>query len=664
MGHFSRDGQTLIWQENQETVWLQPWGRNGLRVQANVTGKRQDLPHALLEPGPAPDAEVAIEIGEAEASIRNGLLLATVSRTGRIRYDRASSGATLLEELGTAHAVARHFKHKAGRVFQIEAQFQAQEGERFYGLGQHQHGRLDQKGCVVELQQRNTEVSIPFLLSSRKYGFLWNNPSIGRVELGANATRWVAEAAQQLDYYVVCGETHADVLQRYAEATGHAPAFPEWASGFWQCKCRYETQDELLSVAREYRRRGLPLSVIVIDFFHWTHMGDWKFDPRNWPDPQGMVRELEALGVKTMISIWPTVIPLSENYAAMRERGLLIGNERGVDAQQVFIDQGVSGPAYFAYYDATNPDARRFLWDVVKKNYYAHGVKLWWLDNDEPDVNPWHPENLRFHLGNGLEVANLYPLMHQMAFHEGMRAEGETEILTLSRSAWAGSQRYGTAVWSGDVASTFDALRRQVRAGLNMAMSGIPWWTTDIGGFHGGDIGSPSFRELIVRWFQYGVFCPICRLHGYRSPAPRGAWPRSGADNEVWSFGDEAYAILRELLALRERLRPYIHQQMRVASETGLPPMRPLFIDFPQDAACETIEDQYMFGPDMLVAPVLEEGARERRVYLPAGTDWVDAKAGTVHAGGQWLVASAPLDTIPVYLRAGSRLQEVFRPRT
>ncbi|MBN1427925.1 MAG: glycoside hydrolase family 31 protein [Anaerolineae bacterium] len=665
MGQFAREGNVLVWQENQHKVWIQPWGHNGLRVQANLAGKRLDLPHALLEAKAAADSDVAITIGDNEASIRCGALQARISRRGWILYSNTLSGQIYLQEkeVSAYHMPpSRHFKPRDGRLFQIEAWFEAQEGERLYGLGQHQHGRLDQKGCVIELHQRNTEVAIPFLVSSRKYGFLWNNPSIGRVELGCNATRWVAEGSQQLDYYVVCGDTYAEILEHYAGVTGHTPSLPEWASGFWQSRLRYETQEELLQVAREYKQRGLPLSVIVSDFFNWSHMGDWRFDPHCWPDPAAMVDELKKMGVRLMVSIWPTVIPLSENYETMRDRGLLVNNEYGVDAQQVFVDHDVNGPAYFAYYDATNPEARRFIWDTIKQNYYAQGVKLWWLDNDEPDINPWTPQNLRFLLGNGVEVANIYPLLHQMGFFEGMREEGETEIVLLSRSAWAGSQRFASLIWSGDIASTFEALQAQVRAGLNMAMSGIPWWTTDIGGFHGGDIRTPYFRELILRWFQYGVFCPIFRLHGHRLPmsAPP---PTSGADNEVWSFGDEAYEIIRDLLFLRERLRPYIHTQMQVASEQGLPPMRPLFVDFPNNPICETIDDQFMFGPEILVAPVLSQGIRERSIYLPGETDWIDAKAGTEYDGGQWTIIPAPLDTIPVFLKAGSDLYEIFQGR-
>ncbi|HLO32593.1 MAG TPA: glycoside hydrolase family 31 protein [Anaerolineales bacterium] len=663
MGHFDREGNILIWRENQQTLWLRPWGKNGLRVQANLAGKRLDLPQALLEL--QDDCSPEIRIEDERASIRNGMIQGIIARDGQLTFLNVTEGQVLLQEPEgkdfASPPPSRHFKYRNGGPHKIEAWFKAQEGERFFGLGQHQHGHLDQKGCVIELEQRNTEVAIPFLVSNRKYGFLWNNPSIGRVELGCNATRWVAEGSKQLDYYLTCGGSYIELLENYAGVTGKTPSFPSWASGFWQCKLRYETQEELLTVAREYKKRGLPLSVIVADFFHWTRMGDWKFDPACWPDPAGMVRELEAMGVKLMVSVWPTVSPSSENYEGMKDRGLLVNNEFGVDAQHVFVDNGVTGPAYFAYYDATNPEARHFIWDTIKKNYYDQGVKLFWLDNDEPDVNPWHPENLRFFLGNGVEVANIYPLLHQQAFYEGLSSAGETEILTLSRSGWAGSQRFASVIWSGDVASTFESLQAQVRAGLNASMSGIAWWTTDIGGFHGGNIATDYFRELVVRWFQYGLFCPILRLHGYRLPLT-GPMPGSGADNELWSFGEEVYKILQNLLFLRERLRPYIHELMQIASQHSLPPMRPLFVDFPNDPVCESIEDQFMFGSEVLVAPVLSEGARERRAYLPENAEWLDAWNGQTYRGGQWIDIPAPLETIPVFLKAGSWLIEVFRP--
>jgi alpha-D-xyloside xylohydrolase len=662
---FVYEANALIWRGGHETMRIEPWGAHSLRVRAtqaaeiqgdSSTGSGQALPGALLPPAPV---EAEITIGPEAASIRSGRLRADVTAEGQISFSNAETGAALLGEPEPRfiQPPARGFKPLSSDLYHISAAFQAAEGERFYGLGQHQHGLLDQKGCVIDLWHRNTEVSIPFLVSSQGYGFLWHNPAVGRVELGRSATRWVAEASRQIDYWITAG-SYADILARYADATGHAPVLPAWAAGFWQCKLRYRSQEELLAVAREYRSRGLPLDVIVADFFHWTRMGEWRFDPAAWPDPGAMVAELETLGVRLMVSVWPAVNPAAETYDEMERRGLLVRAARGQPVHMLFTDVGADGPVPLRFYDATHPEARRFIWERVRAGYYRHGIKVWWLDACEPETYPPDHENLRYHLGNGLEVAGIYPLLHQQGFYEGLKREGETDVVLLCRSAWAGSQRYGAAVWSGDIASTFEALQAQVRAGLNIGLSGIPWWTTDIGGFHGGDPAAPYFRELIVRWFQYGAFCPLCRLHGLRLPTT--GWD-TGGPNEVWSFGAEAYAILRELLFLRERLKPYIRAQMAVAAESGTPPMRPLFVDFPDDPACHAVEDQFLFGPDILVAPVLQQGATSRSVYLPAGAVWYDAWSGEARAGGAALTADAPLARIPVFVRDRALLA-VFQP--
>ena len=651
---FREQNGVLLWEGDSQTVQIEPWGTDSLRVRATVgPSVRDDLPGALLKPS---STESHIDMSEERARIANGAISAEISAGGSLRFARTDTGAELLAECPThsPRPPARVFESAGGDLYHLATRFMAYDDERLYGLGQHQHGRLDQKGCVIDLLQVNTEVSIPFLLSSRGYGFLWNNPAVGRVELSCHQTRWVSEAAWQIDYWITAGDTPAELLEHYVDATGHAPVLPEFAAGFWQCKLRYRTQEELLSVAREYARRGLPLSVIVIDFFHWTMHGDWQFDPECWPDPAGMVRELEDMGVKLMVSIWPMVNALSANFEEMRKRGLLLGNERGVAAHYLSKDNKPDGPVYVHCYDPTNPEARHFIWDRVCEGYYRHGIKVWWLDACEPEIRPISPGNLRYHLGNGMAVTNIFPLEHARAFYEGMRAEGEDKIISLCRSAWAGSQRYGAAVWSGDIQSTFESLRAQVRAGLNIGLSGIPWWTTDIGGFFSGDINSPYFREVIVRWFQYGVFCPLFRLHGYR--LPNEDMLDTGGPNEVWSFGEEAYDIIREMLFMRERLRPYIMEQMELAHERGIPPMRPLFFDYPEDEPSWDVDDQFMFGPDLLVAPVLYEGARSREVYLPAGTTWTDAWTQGKFEGGHHITASAPLERIPVYLRGAAKL--------
>jgi len=647
----------------QETLRIEPWGRDAIRVRATLGPVLDGLPGALLEPAQAA-ADTRIKIDDGSAQVVSGAVTATVSDTGAdfrqpvLRFTRSATGEELLAEepLHIWWPGPRLFTPAGNGYHRLEQRFRAYDGERLYGLGQHTHGLLDQKGAVVELAQRNAEVSIPFLVSSRGYGLLWNSPAIGRVELAVTGTRWVADSARQIDYWITAG-TPGDLLRGYADATGHAPMLPEWASGFWQCKLRYRTQDELLAVAREYQQRGLPLSVIVSDYFHWTHLGDWRFDPAQWPDPAGMVAELANMGVKLMVSVWPSVSPLSENYQEMAERGLLIGTEYGPLAHATWPDKGVDADVGVAFYDATNSEAREFIWNRVRQNYLEpYGIETWWLDACEPELRPGFQGNLRYQAGTGLEVGNLYPREHARAFYEGMLSEGKSEVISLVRSAWAGSQRYGAALWSGDIPADFGALQAQVRAGLNTALSGLPWWTTDIGGFHGGDPGDPVFRELIVRWFQYGAFCPLFRLHGFREPRVPFSVDQTGGPNEVWSFGPEAYACIRGMLLLRERLRPYVMEQMQVAHAEGLPPMRPVFVDFPADPRAWDVHDEFMFGPKLLVAPVTQYRARERGVYLPAGSRWADAWTGDEFDGGTSVTAQAPLERIPVFLRDGAKL--------
>lgn len=364
-------------------------------------------------------------------------------------------------------------------------------------MGQYQQANLDLKGCVLELAQRNSQASVPFMLSSLGYGFLWNNPAVGRVTFAHNVTEWEAHVSEQLDYWITAGDTPAEISQAYALATGTPPMMPDYAMGFWQCKLRYRTQEELLAVAREYKQRNLPISVIVIDFFHWPNQGDWTFDPRDWPDPDAMIAELKSLGIELMVSVWPTVDSRTESYREMRENGWLVQTERGLPINMDFLGNTT-------FFDATHPGARDYIWGKAKRNYYDKGVKLFWLDEAEPEFSVYDYDNYRYHAGPVLEVGNIYPRMFAKTFFDGMKAEGEEQVINLLRCAWAGSQRYGALVWSGDIHSSFRSLRNQFAAGLNMGIAGIPWWTTDIGGFHGGNIHDPHFHELLIRWFQWG----------------------------------------------------------------------------------------------------------------------------------------------------------------
>jgi alpha-D-xyloside xylohydrolase len=707
---FSRpDPSSVEWRGGHETLRIEAWGPDGLRVRAALGAPISDPlagVGAIVDPVPA-SGPADVSIGPAGARIANGAIAAEVTADGAVRFVRTSDGAELLaeQERHFAGAPARAYDEGGSGLQRIEVNFAAADGERFHGLGQQQHGRLDLKGSVIDLVQVNSHVVIPFVVSSRGYGFLWHSPATGRVELAANATRWVADAAPQVDYWVTAAASPAGILERYTAVTGRAPAFPSWAAGFWQSKLRYRSQDELLAVAREHHRRGLPLSVIVADGGHWSLMGEWRFDEALWPDPGAMVAELRDMGVELAVSVWPTINALGESYATLRDNGWLVRTARGSQMPTPLFDNRPEGAVQLHLLDATDPHARAFQWARLREGYRRHGIRLFWLDADEPEVKPLQPDNLRYRLGHGSAVHDIYPMLASRTIFEGLRADGEADVLTLNRSAWAGSQRYGAAVWSGDVDATFAALRAQVPAALNIGMSGIPWWGSDIGGFKGGDPADPAFRELIVRWAQFGVFCPIFRFHGVRAvpgadlgfrdladlgeapsgtgdamgpetpggdvpgreiagrdssggaaPPPFSLATLTGGPNEVWSFGDEVYAIVRDLLFLRERLRPYLMEQMATASATGLPPMRALFLEFPDDPGSADLADAFLLGPDVLVAPVLQAGAREREVYLPAGATWRDAWTDEPRPAGEVHVAAAPLDRVPVYLRDGARV--------
>ncbi len=664
-------------------VWIEPWGTDSVRVRMTAQPQMDENDWALTEK-PAPvTPKITFETVDVtdpwyrgkewekyhqqgvQAKLVNGKLTVKVSHEGWISFYN-QKGELLTEEYWRnrnrlnrycvpLRVDARELKPlQGGTDYELTARFEAFDGEKIFGMGQYQEKHLDKKGAVLELAHRNSQASVPFYVSNRGYGFFWNNPAIGTAAFGTNKTEWHVESTKKLDYYITAGDTPAQIEANYSLAVGRTPMMPEYGLGYWQCKLRYRTQEELLAVAREHKRRGLPMDAIVIDFFHWTMQGDFRFEPLDWPDPEGMVRELKELGIETVVSVWPTIDERSENFGPMADRGYLVSADRGNANHMTWMGNTV-------FYDATHPGAQRYVWERCRENYYKKGIRCFWLDEAEPEYGPYDFDNYRYYAGPALQCSNVYPVGYARGFYDGLKAEGEKEVMSLVRCAWAGSQKYGVLTWSGDIYSSFRSMREQLQAGLSMGMAGIPWWTSDIGGFLGGDIQDPAFRELLVRWFAWGAFCPVFRMHGERSP-----WHEreqefrngvrqltSGQDNEVWSFGEDNYEILKRYLFVRERLRPYVRECMRAASETGAPVMRPLFYDFPEDEHCWEAEDSYLFGPDLLVAPVMEAGARERQIYLPAGTGWRDAFTKQEYEGGQTVTVPAPLDVIPVMIREG-----------
>ena len=655
-----------------ETLRIEPWGRDSLRVRATMQRAFSGKDWALTESPEKGDARITVEtvdhwagdgsVDQRElASIVNGRIRATVNHAGVIsfyrddrlilrEYFRAYDG-TISRESRCLKIFSREWKGvPGGSEYSLNVKFESNRGEKLFGMGQYQQDCMDLKGCVLELAQRNSQISIPFAVSSLGYGFLWNNPAVGRVTFGKNYYEWVAQATREMDYWVTVADTPKDILANYTAVTGRAGMFPENLMGLWQCKLRYRTQDEVLSVARKYQAEGIKIDQIVIDFFHWTVQGDWKFDRTYWPDPKAMVDELHAMGIKVIVSVWPSVDRRSENFYPMLEQGLLMRTERG--ALQTYDYQGDC-----VEIDAFNPEARKYIWEVCKRNYYDLGIDAFWLDNSEPDLGVYDFEHYRYCDGPALTISNLYPQMFSRAFYDEMHKLQDTPVVNLLRCGWAGSQKYGNVIWSGDIPSTFEAFADQIQCGLNMGLAGIPWWTTDIGGFMTDDVNDPDFRQLLIRWYQFAVYSPVLRMHGDRGPyniPPLDEWDwgggylHTGQPNELWSYGEENYAIMRKYYDFRISMHDYIKSLFAEAHENGSPLLRAMFYEFPHDEKCWELQDQYMFGGKYLVAPILQLNQFRRAVYLPAGR-WKLTSTGEVFSGEQTVTVDAPIAYMPVF---------------
>lgn len=509
--------------------------------------------------------------------------------------------------------------------------------EAFYGLGQHQAGVWNYRGESVDLSQDNTNIAVPFFLSSKGYGIFWNNTSVSRFN-----NRFVhflflgSEVADSIDYYFFYGPAFDSLIADYRTLTGAAPMYGKWAYGFWQSKNKYTSQEQVLAIAHKYRDLHIPIDNIVQDWFWWTTTGEFKFN-KNYPDPKGMIDQLHDDHFHLMISVWPFFDPGTQTYAEMDKRGYFIART----TVAAFHPKGA------ALYDASNPAARQYYWKLMNNALFKIGADAWWLDTTEPETEGVEENVLLDHhifIGSGARYANIYPLLTTSGVYEGQRSETDQKrVFILSRSAYAGIQRNAVTAWSGDILSDFETYKRQIPAGLNFMLSGIPYWTTDIGGFILGHPDDPRYRELFVRWFQFGTFCPIFRVHGTRVPD----------ENELWSYGPDAESILTSFDRLRYRLMPYIYSLAWKITSQGYTMMRPLVMDFRDDVKAQNIGDQFLFGPALLVNPVTEQGATTRHLYLP-NAKWFDFWNGETEQGPKDVNAPAPLSRIPLYVRAGS----------
>ncbi len=549
------------------------------------------------------------------------------------------------------------------KTFRVGASFAVHPNEHYYGLGQNQRGMLDLKGQTIDCRHNydapdGESVCVPFMVTNQGYGILWDNASATSVMPGLhNATKWQSNVGERVSFFVITGDTTDQIYAGYARLTGATPLPPKAAFGLIQSKARYETQAELLGIADGYRKRGLPLDVMVLDWFYWTRMGQLDIDRTQFPDPRRMNDTLKAMGMRSIISVWPRFERESRYYDLLGTKGWLLHEKDGTVVDGLAIRADRAG----ALLDSTNPDARAWFWDRIRDNIASQGFDWFWLDETEPDLVP---DGHFFSIGSGDRYHNLYPLVHTTGVAEGSaRDRPDVRNLILSRAAFTGTQRNGALFWSSDVQATWEALRRQVPAGLGFTASGMAYWSSDTGGWqypHGpkavnpvlldpaGAIAMPpsyaDYPELFARWFAYNSFTPTLRIHGQRP------------GTAIWDYGTAAEPALATFLKLRYALIPYLYSLGHATYRTGAPFMRALFMDFPDDPRVAAIGDQYMLGPAFLVAPVTDQGVTSRKVYLPAGADWYDYWTERKYTGGQTIDAAAPIDRIPLFVRAGSIL--------
>jgi alpha-D-xyloside xylohydrolase len=571
------------------------------------------------------------------ATLDTGSIRVLISLDSGSLEFKDEQGNRLLQEFQDRPRTYRPVMRNGEALFSVEDRFYPQVREALYGLGQHQNGVFNYRGTVVELAQANTDVDIPLLVSTNGYGIFWNSAAVSYYDNRfPSEMRFSSNASHAIDYYFLYGPNMDQIVHQYRVMTGHAPMFPEWAYGFFQSKDRYQSSDELLKVANEYRSQHVPLDAIVQDWFWWVKQGDPEFRSDAYPNVPEMLQKLHDQHVHAMLSVWAVFNPQSKNFQEMKQRGLVIPGTTD--------------------YDATNPAAGNFYWNHLVGKLFAQGWDAFWLDSSEPEIAYPHGgesdvslEDRKLFIGNGALYTNTFPLMHTGNVYQHWRETTDKKrVFILTRSAFAGQQRNAATTWSGDVFSTFWAFSRQVPAGLNFALSGMPYWTTDIAGYGpplARDTHDPAYQELYARWFEYGVFCPIFRTHGHRA----------NNENEVFSYGPVTPILIR-YDKLRYRLLPYIYSLAWQVTDHDSTIMRPLVMDWRTDRKTWNIGDEYMFGPDLLISPVTQEGATSRSVYLPASPAWYDFWTGEKTNGGQRIEASAPLDRIPVYVRAGSIL--------
>lgn len=581
-------------------------------------------------------------------------------------YRLDADGQAVVEEVETADGVKRVVRDAAkvadGELYHTRLHLEFQQDEHVYGLGQAEEGVLDLRGTTQYVHQANRKIAVPFFLSTKGYGLLSATGSTAIFEDTQYGTYLYTEADPEMDYYFLQGDSFDAVIRGYRTLTGAAAMLPAWAFGYAQSQERYETQEEMLQVMQEYRKRGLGLDLLVLDWQSWEGLlwGQKTFDKSRFPDLQGLTDALHDGHVRMMVSIWPNMSEDCDNYREFKEAKMLLPAD--------------------VIYDAFRQDARELYWKQTEEGIFQYGVDAWWCDSSEPYTPEWshreRPEAARQYeefvnaasIHMGAARTNAYGLVHAQGIYEGQRGTGTSKrVVNLTRNGYTGQQRYGTILWSGDTEASWTTFRKQIPAGLNFCASGLPYWTLDIGAFfvkrgmnwywtgdYNDGMEDKGYQELYTRWFQYGAFLPIFRAHG------------TDVRREMWAVTEPAfYEALVATNRLRYKLLPYIYSLAGHVWKDGDTILRMLAFDFPQDETACRIKDQFLFGPSLMVCPVTEpmyyekdstpiDRPKTRKVYLPEGCDWTCFYTGKTYAGGAWITVDAPIDRIPLFVKAGS----------
>jgi alpha-D-xyloside xylohydrolase len=676
-------------------VQLDAWGHDSIRIRVSPSDIQQipDVQAMLpFPPGLTPPKESPCAASRNE--LTNGNMAVGLGSDGTITAKRLSDGATLMHttSLSFQEVTFESIYPSNYSLYATSLSYTHLHG-LIYGLGEHKTNRTtyDDYFHLFENSQNydlssGGDITMPFYVSTAGFGFLYNQAGYGSIGITRDNATWTSNATHQLDLWITVAPAksgdptpYPGISSNYADVTGHPNPLPHFASGFWQSKDRYRNQSELLEVAKHLHDLRVPVQVLVIDWQHWQYLGDWQFwKAECWPDPTAMVKQISSYGMHTMISAWPRVDLNSIHYKEMSRLKYLTTAANG---SEVLTDD------HCIIYDAFNPAAREYVWKALLEGYVSHGIQLFWLDAAEPErsrpgLQWWGGKSDR-------EVGMAWVIKHQQMIYEGALSSGipRDDTIMLSRHGWIGSNLFNAFVWSGDLTSTWDNLLIQVKLAPNVQLSGLHWWATDIGGYSEGKWQDPDFGELLLRWFQWGAFLPLFRVHGHRSPDEEASLCGiSGGPNELWTYLYQEE--IASVIALRESIRPYVEYHLLQASLTGvpilqvihsldhsssqgwpsdelaftlacfcvvLPHVQPMWYNF-TDSECleESAETQYMFGPRYLVAPVTQRNATSRSVYLPqlpSSEQWVHFFSGQTYQGGQRVVVKVTLADFPLFQR-------------